>query len=133
LTSLGGEEYVSRAIQAGASGYLVKDAAVAELAQAIDAVGRGEIYLSPGISRGVLKKTPRRTTTRRKGTWAITERQREILKLLAEGKSTKQIAVDLGLSIKTVETHRMRLMDRLGIHDVPGLVRYALRTGLTKL
>ncbi len=133
LTSLGGEEYVSRAIQAGASGYLVKDAAVAELAQAIDAVNRGEIYLSPGIPRGVLKKAPRGPRPRRKGSWAITERQREILKLLAEGKSTKQIAADLRLSIKTVETHRTRLMDRLQIYDVPGLVRYALRTGLTKL
>lgn len=133
LTSLGGEEYVSRAIQAGASGYLVKDAAVTELAQAIDAVRRGEIYLSPGIPRGVLKRPPRGTRPRRKGAWQITERQREILKLLVEGKSTKQIAAQFNLSIKTVETHRTRLMDRLGIHDVPGLVRYALRTGLTKL
>lgn len=133
LTSLGGEEYVSRAIQAGASGYLVKDAQVSELSDAIDAVRRGEVYLSPGIPRRVLATSGRRAPQRRRTNWRITERQREVLKLLAEGKSTKQIAADLKLSIKTVETHRTRLMDRLGIHDVPGLVRYALRTGLTKL
>lgn len=106
---------------------------MAELAHAIEAVRRGEIHLGPGISRGILMRKPRRRSARRKGAWTITERQREILKYLAEGRSTKRIAVDLRLTSKTVETHRTRLMDRLGIHDVPGLVRYALRTGLTKL
>lgn len=132
LTSLGGEEYVSQALAAGASGYIVKDGAVSELTSAIDALNRGEIYLSPSISRRAVTRAKRRG--RRRGTNVhVTERQKEILKLIAEGKTSKQIAIGFGLSVKTVETHRMRIMDRLQIYDVPGLVRYALREGITSL
>jgi DNA-binding NarL/FixJ family response regulator len=122
------EEYVIRAFSAGAAAYLVKDAAAAELTLAIDAVGRGDVYLSPAVSRLVVHDYLTRAGTVREG--PLTARQREILCLLAAGQSTKQIAAQLGISGKTVETHRAQLMDRLGIFDLPGLVRYAIRTGL---
>lgn len=133
LTSLGGEEYVSQALAAGASGYIVKDAAVSELGSAIDALNRGEIYLSPSISKRAVARSKRRGHRRRRTSVHVTERQKEILKLIAEGKTSKQIAIGFGLSVKTVETHRMRIMDRLQIYDVPGLVRYAQREGITSL
>lgn len=133
LTSLGGEEYVSQALAAGASGYIVKDAAVSELSSAIDALNRGEIYLSPSISKRVVARSKHRRGRKRRTNVHVTERQKEILKLIAEGKTSKQIAIGFGLSVKTVETHRMRIMDRLQIYDVPGLVRYALREGITSL
>jgi len=125
------EEYVAQALRAGAVGYLLKDSAPLELELAIRAVMRGEIYLSPAISRTVIEGYLGRVS----GAGApaavpLTPRQREILKLVAEGYSTKEIAFALKLSGKTVETHRAQLMDRLGIRDVPGLVKYAMRTGL---
>jgi len=125
------EEYVSQALQAGASGYLLKDASVAELELAIRAVARGETYLSPAISKTVIDEYVRRVGSAPASPAAVlTPRQREILQLLAEGHSTKQIAHGLGVSVKTVETHRAQLMDRLSIHDLAGLVRYAIRVGL---
>ncbi len=123
------EEYVVQALKSGAAGYLLKDAVAAELALALATVARGETYLSPAISRRVLDAYLARTT----GTPApdpLTPRQREVLRLVAQGRNTKAIAADLGLSVKTVETHRAQLMERLGIRDVPGLVKYALRLGL---
>lgn len=125
------EEYVIQALRAGCAGYLVKDAAASELDLAIDAVRRGEMYLSPSISRQVVDGYLARSgATGRADRDALTPRQRDVLKLIAEGKSTKQIAATLSLSIKTVETHRAGLMDRLDIHDVQGLVKYAMRLGL---
>lgn len=123
------EEYVLQALRAGAAAYLIKDSATAELELALKSVMRGETYLSPAISRQVVEGY-----VRRMGAGAaedpLTPRQREVLKGIAEGRTTKEIAFALGLSVKTVETHRAQVMERLGIRDVAGLVRYAMRTGL---
>ena len=124
------EEYVMRALRAGASGYLLKDAATTELELALAAVTKGETYLSPAISRGVIDSYLGRVEGKQSPLDQLTPRQREILQLIAEGKSTKEIAYTLNVSVKTVETHRAQLMDRLDIHDVAGLVRYAMRVGL---
>ena len=126
------EEFVRRAMKAGAHGYIVKDSAPLELRMAIEAVMRGEIYLSPRISRHVvsgLRQGPGGEQAE-SSMGALTARQREILQLIAEGKSTKEIAFVLEVSVKTVETHRADLMERLGIRDVAGLVVYAIRNGL---
>ena len=125
------EEYVLQALRAGAAGYLLKDAGRAELEIAVAAVARGETYLSPAVSRHVVGDYVRRTGSGLEGRLeTLTPRQREILQLIAEGKSTKEIASVLDVSVKTVETHRAQLMERLDIHDVAGLVRYAIRTGV---
>lgn len=126
------EEYVVQALRAGASGYLLKDAATTELELALHAVARGETYLSPAISKKVIDSYLARVEAGPTASDPLTPRQREILQLLAEGKSSKDIATLLGLSIKTVAAHREQLMDRLAIHDLPGLVRYAMRTGLVQ-
>ena len=123
------EEHVLRALRAGASGYLPKDAALGELELAINAVRKGETYLSPAVSRHVSDYV-RRTGATAEPRESLTPRQREILQLIAEGQSTKRIAATLGVSVKTVETHRSQLMEKLDIHDVAGLVRYAIRIGL---
>ena len=125
------EEYVLRAMRAGAAGYLLKDSATHELRLAIDAVMNGQSYLSPPISRQVIDQYVRRVGSDTMPSEALTTRQREILQLISEGRSTKEIAHQLHLSVKTVESHRARIMERLDIHDVPGLVRYAIRNGLT--
>jgi|SRR5688572_7624433 len=126
--------HVAQALRSGAKGYLLKDAAADELAIAIRAVMRGESYLSPGVSRTVVEGFLRRDSTvpseGERPQDSLTPRQRETLQLVAEGRSTKEIAQLLKLSVKTVETHRAQIMDRLGIRDVAGLVRYAIRAGL---
>jgi DNA-binding NarL/FixJ family response regulator len=127
------EEYVLRAMRAGAAGYLLKDSATHELRLAIDAVMHGQNYLSPPISRQVIDRYIRRLGADLPPSETLTGRQREILQLISEGRSTKEIAHQLKLSVKTVEAHRTRIMERLDIHDVPGLVRYAIRTGLTSV
>jgi DNA-binding NarL/FixJ family response regulator len=125
------EEYVAQALRAGAVGYLLKDSAAAELDLAIEAASRGETYLSPAISSTVISGYLARHSGAGQGSASpLTPRQREILTLVAEGKSTKEIAHGLKLSVKTVETHRAQLMERLSIHDVAGLVKYALHMGL---
>jgi DNA-binding NarL/FixJ family response regulator len=124
------EEYVLQALRAGASGYLVKDSAPLELALALQSVARGETYLSPPISRQVVESYMQRVGQADEPLALLTGRQREILQLIAEGSSTKEIARKLNLSVKTVETHRAQLMERLDIHDVAGLVRFAVRHGL---
>ncbi len=121
------EEYVAQAIKAGAAGYLLKDAAAAELAATLAAVARGELYLSPAISRQVVEGYLHGGAT---GLDLLTPRQREILQLIAEGHATRVIAARLHLSVKTVETHRAQLMQRLNIRDVAGLTRFALAKGL---
>ncbi|MBC7366200.1 MAG: response regulator transcription factor [Undibacterium sp.] len=124
------EEYVIQALQSGAVGYLLKDAVATELGLALAALTRGETYLSPAISRRVLDAYLARTTGGSTAADPLTPRQRETLRLIAEGKNTKEIAHELGVSVKTVETHRAQLMERLGIHEVAGLVKYALHMGI---
>ena len=130
LSMHSGEEYVLQALRAGAAGYLLKDAATGELELALRSVMRGESWLSPAVSRQVVEGYAQRTGGGDAAPEVLTARQREVLRLVAGGKSTKEIAFLLNLSVKTVETHRAQIMDRLGIRDVAGLVRYALRTGL---
>jgi DNA-binding NarL/FixJ family response regulator len=125
LSMYDNDEYVAEAVRAGAGGYLVKDAAVEELALALDALERGDVYLSPAISRKLAQ-----AFSGGRATPGLTGRQTEILRMIARGQSSKEIARDLGLSVKTVETHRTQIMDRLEIRDLAGLVRYAVRTGL---
>ncbi len=122
--------YVSQALKAGVAGYLVKGASVSELPLAIESVVRGDTYLSPRISGTVVERLVREDAGEADPLEGLTARQREILQLVAEGRSTKEIAAALGLSVKTVETHRSRIMDRMGIRDVAGLVRLAIRAGL---
>jgi DNA-binding NarL/FixJ family response regulator len=129
LSMHAGEEYVLQALRAGAAAYLIKDSATAELELALRSVMRGETYLSPAISRQVVEGYVQRVGAGA-GEDPLTPRQREVLKRIAEGRSTKEIAFDLGLSVKTVETHRAQVMERLGIRDIAGLVRYAMRSGL---
>jgi len=122
LSMHAGEAYVAQAVRAGVAAYLLKDSAAAELAQALRSVARGEIYLSPGISKHVVDGFLHGAQGEADPLAALTPRQREILQLIAEGKANKEIAADLKLSVKTVEAHRAQLMDRLGIRDVAGLV-----------
>jgi DNA-binding NarL/FixJ family response regulator len=133
VSMFGGEEYVVQALAAGADGYLLKDSASDQLEQAVRCVMRGEQFLDPRISRELLELLVRRMAENGSPAQILTARQREILQLVAEGHTTKEIAYRLGVSGKTVETHRAQIMDRLQIHDVAGLVRYAIRTGLTTL
>ena len=131
LSMFANEEYVLRSLRAGAAGYLLKDSSTVELEAALRSVADGGSYLSPAVSGHVLAAYVRRVGE--DGVPAeplLTPRQREVLQLIAEGHATKEIASRLNLSAKTVETHRAQLMDRLGIHDVAGLVRYAIRAGI---
>jgi DNA-binding NarL/FixJ family response regulator len=127
------EEHVYQALLAGASGYLLKGAAIEELELAIRAVAQGESYLSPLVSKSVIMEYVRRTGADPRSTKRLSPRQTEVLQLIAEGKSMKQIALGLSISVKTVESHRAALMNRIGIHDIAGLVRYAVKIGLIDL
>ena len=124
------EEYVGRALEAGAMGYLLKGAEPAELELVLKAVMRGETYLSPSISKHLVQDYLSHRKEKTQPLPDLTARQREVLQLIAEGCSTKDIANKLKLSVKTVDTHRSELMHRLDIHEVAGFVRYAIRTGL---
>jgi len=124
------EEYVRQALRHGAVAYLLKDAAPLELELALKAVLRGETYLSPAVSKGVVSDYVHRLRCDAVAADPLTPRQREVLQLIAEGQSTKEIARRLDLSVKTIETHRSQLMKQLDIHEVTGLVRYAMRAGL---
>jgi DNA-binding NarL/FixJ family response regulator len=126
------EEYALQALQSGASGYLVKGADKAELEIAIRAVAGGQTYLSPGVSKHIVADYIQRAEAGSTSLNLLTPRQREILQLIAEGCSTKKIARMLNLSVKTVDTHRSKMMERLDIHDIAGLVRYAIRVGIIK-
>lgn len=130
LSAHSSEEYVGQALRAGAAGYLLKDAATVELELAIHAVARGETYLSPAVSKHVISSYVRRVGGEAGSLELLTPRQRETLQLVAQGKTTKEIARLMHVSVKTIETHRAQLMERLDIHDVAGLVRFALRVGL---
>lgn len=126
------EEYVRQALHAGASGYLMKGAEPSELELAVKAVMRGDTYLTPAVSKKMVDDYLKQNSADAKS-GALSPRQREVLKLIAEGRSTKEIAGHLDLSVKTVEGHRAELMRRLEIHDVAGLVRYAIRIGLVQV
>jgi DNA-binding NarL/FixJ family response regulator len=124
------EEYVGRAVRAGVAGYVLKNADPVELELAIRAAVKGEVYLSPAVSKSLIDDYSRRLAEEKTLEDRLTARQREVLQLIAEGQNTKDIAARLNVSIKTVETHRKQLMERLDIHDVAGLVRYAIRAGI---
>lgn len=128
LSMLSSEEYVMRALKAGASAYLLKDAATVELELALAAAARGETYLSPGASKRLVERATGKAAAGPLD--VLTSRQREVLRLIAEGIHTKEIAHRLRLSPKTVEAHRAQIMERLDIRDIPGLVRLAIRAGL---
>jgi DNA-binding NarL/FixJ family response regulator len=136
LSMHGTPGHVAQALRAGVSGYVLKDAAADELPVLLRAVARDETYLSASISKHVVDGYLGRVAAATNGAAegepldVLTPRQREILQLVAEGKSTKEVAQVLGVSVKTVETHRSQIMDRLNIRDLAGLVRYAVRTGL---
>jgi DNA-binding NarL/FixJ family response regulator len=125
-------EYAIRALREGAAGFLPKSAASTELEQAIQTVLKGETYISPETSRKTLLEYGK-GVTKRDQLETLSPRQREVLRLIAEGRTTKQIAQMLTISVKTVETHRAQLMERLDIHDVAGLVRYAIIVGLIEV
>jgi DNA-binding NarL/FixJ family response regulator len=122
--------HVRQAMRAGVAGYLLKGAAVTELPLAVKAVMSGQAYLTPKASQHVVNGFLHEEDAEPDPLEELTARQREILQLIAEGRSTKEIAAILDVGIKTIETHRARLMARLDIHDVPGLVRFAIRSGL---
>jgi DNA-binding NarL/FixJ family response regulator len=124
------EEYVAQALQAGASGYVLKGADIAELEFGIRSVADGHHYLTPGVSKQVIDEYVGRVTAPVVRSPALTSRQREILQLIAEGRTSKEVASLLDLSVKTVEAHRSQIMRRLGVHDLTALVRYAVREGL---
>jgi DNA-binding NarL/FixJ family response regulator len=130
LSAHANEEYVIRALRGGAAAYMLKDAATAELEFAITSVSEDKTYLSPSISRPVIDSYLKRVGGPLSPLEQLTPRQREILQLIAEGRNTKDIASELDISVKTIESHRLQLMERLNIHDIPGLVRYAIRSGL---
>ena len=122
--------FVEAALEAGAAGYLLKDCASDELLAAVETVSGGKTYISPSIASLVV--TALRSRERQSTAFTLlTQREREVLQLLAEGHSTKQIAAHLGVSIKTVGTHREHIMQKLDIHSIAGLTKYAIGEGLT--
>jgi len=126
--------FVLGILEAGASGYLLKDAAFEELSVAIKAVLKDQIYLSPAIAGVVVGQSLGRLGSKARSQRAkLSKREHEVLQLIAEGKSTKDIAATLYVSVKTVETHRKQIMDKLDIYSVAGLTKYAVREGLTSL
>lgn len=130
LSMHAGPEYVARALAAGAIGYLIKDSAFEELAAALESVFRGRRYLSRVIDPELVESLLATQHLDQPELAMLTPRQRQILQLIVEGNGTREIAERLFVSVKTVETHRAQLMERLGIHDIPGLVRLAIRTGI---
>ena len=129
LTMHSEDSYVLEALRAGAVGYVVKTRASGELLQAIREVQRGHFYLSPGVSRVVISAFLAKNELPMD---PLTARERQVLQLIAEGKTTKEAAVVLEISVKTAESHRTRIMHKLNIHETAGLVRYAIRLGLTQ-
>jgi len=124
--------YVEEVLRAGASGYIVKNSASSDLLQAIDAVRAGASYLSPAITQQVVDAIARPGDSSPSGVAMLTDREREVLQLIAEGLSSKEIANMLGVSLKTIDSHRSNLMEKLDIHKVSGLVRFAIRAGLVE-
>ena len=127
LTRHDEEQYVTEALRMGVKGYVLKNQAATDLVHAIHQVCRGGFYLSPGVSRAVAEALLSKTT---RPPDPLTSRERQVLQLISEGKSTKDVACLLGISTKTAESHRARLMHKLDIHETASLVRYAIRRGL---
>jgi len=126
--------FVTEMLKANACGYLLKDCAFEELIRAIETVVSNHTYLSPGIADLVVEDFVHKPTGERASVFSVlTNREREVLQLLAEGKTTKQIAADCHVSVKTIETHRQHIMEKLNIHSVAELTKYAIREGLTSL
>lgn len=129
LTVHSEDRYVLEALRAGLRAYVLKSQAASDLLHAIQEVSRGMIYLSPGVSRAVVEAYLAGTESLPD---PLTARERQVLQLVAEGKTTKEIAVILGVSVKTADSHRTRVMQKLNIHETAGLVRYAIRIGLVQ-
>lgn len=129
LTQHDEDQYVIESLRAGVRGYVLKRQVATDLAQAIRQVSRGGVYLSPGVSRTVVDAFLSKTEL---SSDPLTSRERQVLQLISEGKSTKEVAGVLGISTKTAESHRTRLMQKLDIHETAGLVRYAIRRGLVQ-
>jgi len=128
LTRHDENQYVAEALRCGVKGYVLKSQAATDLVHAINEVCRGQVYLSPGISRAVAD-----ACVSPKGAGeTLSVRERQVLQLIAEGRTTRDIAAQMNVSVKTVESHRTRLMQKLGIHEIAGLVRYAIRQGLVQ-
>ncbi len=128
------KRFVAEALNAGASGYLLKDCAFEELIRAVNVVTSGQVYLSPGVAGMVVDTYVRNPKAARLSTLSnLTPREREVLQLIAEGKNVKTIASTLNVSVKTVEFHRQQIMHKLKIDHVAGLTKYAIREGLTSV
>jgi len=128
------KRYVSEMLKAGAAGYLLKDCAFEELITAIKTIARGKIYLSPGIAGVVLEEFIRTGAGADASAFSLlSDREREVLQLMAEGRTTKEVAAQLHVSVKTIETHRTHIMAKLDIHSIAALTKYAIREGLTSL
>jgi two-component system, NarL family, response regulator NreC len=126
--------FVSGMLEAGAAGYLLKDCAFEELVYALKTISNNQTYLSPAITGIVIEDYVRQLSSEESSALSVlTAREREVLQLLAEGKTTKQIAVSLHVSAKTIETHRSQIMEKLNIHSVAELTKFAIREGLTSL
>jgi DNA-binding NarL/FixJ family response regulator len=129
LTQHEEEQYIHEALEVGVKGYVLKNQVASDLVHAMQQVSRGGIYLSPGVSRAVMDAY--RSKSERPSD-PLSGRERQVLQLIAEGKSTKDVASLLGISVKTAESHRSRLMQKLDIHETASLVRYAVRRGLVQ-
>lgn len=129
------KQFVLTMLKSGASGYLLKNCVFNELIQAIDTVVNNKTYLSPSIANLVLEElvTSQNNQASSAGRTILTGREREVLQLLTEGKTTKQIAAELHVSVSTVETHRRQTMEKLNLHSIAELTKYAIREGLTTL
>jgi DNA-binding NarL/FixJ family response regulator len=127
-------QFVIEMLKAGAMGYMLRDCAFDELVYAINSVVNGHVYLSPKITTIVLKELIRNSTKEKPSPFLLlSNREREVLQLISEGKSTKDIALRLNVSVKTIETHRQQIMNKLDIHNIAELTKYAVREGLTPL
>jgi DNA-binding NarL/FixJ family response regulator len=122
-------QYISEALDAGVKGYVLKSQVASDLLESIRQVSRGQVYLSPGVSRAIVEAFRHRTERPKDH---LTLRERQVLQLIAEGKSTKDVASQLDISVKTADSHRTRLMQKLDIHETASLVRYAVRHGIVQ-
>jgi two-component system response regulator NreC len=129
LTQHGEDQYISGALEAGVRGYVLKNQVASDLVRAIQQVSHGQVYLSPGVSAALMDAYRSKSS---KPADPLTPRERQVLQLIAEGKSTKDVASLLGISVKTAESHRTRLMQKLDIHETASLVRYAVRRGIVR-
>ncbi len=130
LTAYDQDEYVLEALRAGVRGYLLKTLAPEDLLKAIRDVLRGGVYLSPSVSQSVVEAYLNHNAPPAE---ELSNRERQVLQLIAEGKTSKEVASQLGFSVRTAESHRARIMKKLGIHDTAGLVRYAIRRGIVQV